>query len=250
MPTTRTPADSLATTTMPLAYSRGVATLTPGSLATWAAIRSGFATRSSYLRLVLFSLYDLARTCRLPLCSRMLEASAPPISPWTTEAIKSNNASPMATARAEKNERRRLRPRSRKAMVRSWNISHLTTECLHEVQRLGRLVVSRLARRDDRGQGCNNGHGERPHWQLVQSPAWIKPAVDQRCVGGDARQGGEVHPNQPEQAVEGQPQPDAHHNARQAHHGAFQDEQERNLPWPQAQRAQQTDLAGALDDRH
>ena len=42
-----------------------------------------------------------------------------------TEAININNASPIATARAEKNVRRRLRPRSRKAILKVCIMVHL-----------------------------------------------------------------------------------------------------------------------------
>ncbi len=114
---------------MPLANKRGVATFTGARLRICAAIWSGLSMRSSQARLVLSSSYEGARTWMCPLCSRMEDSIEPRISPLITEAINNNRARPMPNARAEKNERRRLRPRSRIAILNSCVIADLTRNC-------------------------------------------------------------------------------------------------------------------------
>src|SRR3990170_7240685 len=112
---------------------------------------------------------------------------ASPYSPLRTEAIIRSSASATPMARAEKNDRRRWRPRLRKASFSIWIMGTSNV-----VQRFGRVTPRRLKSRDDGRQRCDDRYRQPPAQQPADPPARVHLVGDERGVARHAGVGGEV----------------------------------------------------------
>ena len=118
------------------------------------------------------SSYEAARTCRWPLCSRMVDLQRAAHLAGDDSGHQEQQRHAHASASAEKKERRRLRPRSRQAIL--YRVVSSSTS--HVVQGFGRFVLRRLARRVERRQHGDDHHRQRALQQLAPAPAWGRRA--------------------------------------------------------------------------